>query len=393
MIVQDALVRVMANRTTVIVAHRLSTVRDADDIVLVHHVKIVEQGPHPELITDPEGLHSQLISLQAGMGESEETHVMVPEKVDPSFETNAALGISGSKRSSMTISACRGSFGGGSGRYSFSLSSGALPTAIPIHGDGQEGTAEDETGYQQVEKSHKVPLTRLAYLNKPELPVIVLGTIGTAVRGLLNPVIGVLVSSATKILYEPAQQLRKDSRFLGVIGPHAWACTTDPMRDLVSQEPVLFNDTIGANIADCRAGAVSQDEINAAAKASNVHHFISGFPNGYDTNVGEIGVQLSGGQKQRIAVARAILKGPKILLLLDEATSALDAESERVVREALDNVMVNRTTVVVAHRLSKIKGVDAVAVLKNGTIVEKGRHESADEDYRWSIRIVVLHSR
>jgi ATP-binding cassette subfamily B (MDR/TAP) protein 1 len=144
---------------------------------------------------------------------------------------------------------------------------------------------------------------------------------------------------------------------------------------LVSQEPVLFNDTIRANIAYGKYGEVPEEELIVAAKASNAHEFISSLPQGYETTVGERGIQLSGGQKQRVAIARAILKDPKILLL-DEATSALDAESERIVQDALDSVMVGRTSVVVAHRLSTIKGANIIAVVKDGGIVEKGRHES-----------------
>ncbi|CAL4949384.1 unnamed protein product [Urochloa decumbens] len=142
---------------------------------------------------------------------------------------------------------------------------------------------------------------------------------------------------------------------------------------LVAQEPVLFNDTIRTNIAYGRQGEASEEEIVAAAEAANAHEFISALPDGYNTVVGERGIQLSGGQKQRVAIARAIIKNPKVLLL-DEATSALDVESERVVQEALDNVVVGRTTVVVAHRLSTIRGADIIAVLKNGAVVEKGRH-------------------
>ncbi|KAK4406878.1 ABC transporter B family member 11 [Sesamum angolense] len=144
---------------------------------------------------------------------------------------------------------------------------------------------------------------------------------------------------------------------------------------LVGQEPILFNETIRDNIAYGKEGNATEAEIIAAAELANAHKFISGLQQGYDTMVGERGVQLSGGQKQRIAIARAIIKAPKILLL-DEATSALDAESERVVQDALDRVMVNRTTVVVAHRLSTIKGADLIAVVKNGVIMEKGKHDS-----------------
>ncbi|KAK3404268.1 hypothetical protein EUGRSUZ_K00572 [Eucalyptus grandis] len=144
---------------------------------------------------------------------------------------------------------------------------------------------------------------------------------------------------------------------------------------LVSQEPVLFNDTIRANIAYGKDGEATEAEILAASELANAHKFISSLQQGYDTLVGERGVQLSGGQKQRVAIARAIVKDPKILLL-DEATSALDAEAERVVQDALDKVMANRTTVIVAHRLSTIKNADVIAVVKDGVIIEKGKHDS-----------------
>ncbi|KAG5130018.1 hypothetical protein JHK84_036415 [Glycine max] len=144
---------------------------------------------------------------------------------------------------------------------------------------------------------------------------------------------------------------------------------------LVSQEPVLFNDTIRANIAYGKCGDATEAEIIAAAELANAHKFISSLQQGYDALVGERGIQLSGGQKQRVAIARAIVKSPKILLL-DEATSALDAESERVVQDALDRVRVDRTTIVVAHRLSTIKDADSIAVVENGVIAEHGKHDT-----------------
>ncbi|KAJ7530665.1 hypothetical protein O6H91_14G013400 [Diphasiastrum complanatum] len=139
---------------------------------------------------------------------------------------------------------------------------------------------------------------------------------------------------------------------------------------LVSQEPVLFSGTIRSNIAYGKYGLATEEEIQAAAKASNAETFISALPHGYETEVGERGIQLSGGQKQQIAIARAIVKDPRILVL-DEPTSALDAESEHAVQEALVHIMVKRTTIVIAHRLSTIVNADAIAVLKNGVIAEQ----------------------
>jgi subfamily B ATP-binding cassette protein MsbA len=142
---------------------------------------------------------------------------------------------------------------------------------------------------------------------------------------------------------------------------------------LVTQHTFLFNDTVRANIA---YGSLdkSLDEIIAAAQQANAHNFISRLPNGYDTVVGEMGVRLSGGERQRLAIARALLKNAPILIL-DEATSALDSEGERLVQEALERLMENRTTLVIAHRLSTVRRADRIAVMVRGRIVEEGTHE------------------
>ena len=141
----------------------------------------------------------------------------------------------------------------------------------------------------------------------------------------------------------------------------------------VNQEPILFNDTIYNNIAFGVEGA-SQADVEAAAKIANAHEFIVRMPDGYQTVIGDRGSRLSGGQRQRLSIARAILKNPPILIL-DEATSALDSESERLVQEALEHLMKERTTLVVAHRLSTIRHADLICVMHEGRIVERGTHE------------------
>ena len=141
---------------------------------------------------------------------------------------------------------------------------------------------------------------------------------------------------------------------------------------IVTQEVILFNDTIAANIAYGKPGAASE-EIVAAAQAAYAHDFITELPQGYDTMIGERGMRLSGGQRQRLSIARAILKNPPILIL-DEATSSLDTASEMMVQKALENLMTNRTTLVIAHRLSTVKKADRILVLDKGRIAESGSH-------------------
>uniref|UniRef100_A0A8I6XVU7 MDR-like ABC transporter n=1 Tax=Hordeum vulgare subsp. vulgare TaxID=112509 RepID=A0A8I6XVU7_HORVV len=696
-IVQEALNRIMVERTTLIVAHRLSTVRNVDCITVVHQGKIVEQGPHQALVKDSNGAYSQLIRLQ-------ETHGNERRKIqDPGVPNSLSKSTTLSIRRSMTTD----SFGN-SNRYSF--------RSVELHEDKITGEQNKED-LPDGKTLQKAPIGRLFYLNKPEVPFLLLGVIAASVHGIIFPMFGILMSGVIKSFYEPPDKLRKDSSFwasiavvlgvaafiaipaeyllfgiaggkliervrtmsfqnivhqeiawfdnpsnssgalgtrlsvdalnvrrlvgdnLGIIVQSTAAIITglviaftadwrlaliiicviplvgaqgyaqvkffkgfseeakemyedasqvatdavssirtiasfcaekrvvttynkkcealrkqgiqtgivgglgfgfsllvlyltyalcfyvgaqfvrqgkttfvdvfrvffalvlaavgvsqasalasnaekarnsavsvfsildrkskidtssdeglmlenvtgdidfsnvsfkypsrpdvqifsdftlhipsrktialvgesgsgkstiiallerfyDPdsgrisvdgveikslriswLRDqmgLVGQEPVLFNDTIRANITYGKHGEANEEEITAVAKAANAHEFISSLPQGYDTPVGEKGVQLSGGQKQRVAIARAIIKDPKILLL-DEATSSLDAESERIVQNALDRVMVSRTTIVVAHRLSTIRGADMIAVIKEGKIAEKGKHEA-----------------
>lgn len=189
-------------------------------------------------------------------------------------------------------------------------------------------------------------------------------TVGALLTRLYDPTHSIGSDDAGSILLDDIDLRKLDPSWLrsSVVG-------------VVSQEPVLFACSIADNIRygrkTDRLDSVTLEQVIDAAKMANAHDFITGFPNGYDTLVGERGVQLSGGQKQRIAIARAILKNPKVLIL-DEATSALDAESEAAVVEALAKLSKGRTTIMIAHRLSTIRSADLVAVLSNGKILETG---------------------
>ncbi|KAG7995641.1 hypothetical protein I3843_01G120600 [Carya illinoinensis] len=650
-IVQEALDRIMTNRTTIIIAHRLSTVRNADMIAVIHQGKIVEKGTHSELTKEPEGPYSQLIRLQDLSTVSEQNALDDQDMLEP---MNSVRNLSQQFSLLRSISQ-KSSEIGNSSRHSFSITFG-VPTTSMLETEPIESNAQALAPSQL---PPEVSLCRLAYLSKPEIIVLLLGSIAAVANGVIFPVLGIVISGMIKTFYEPRDELRKDSKFWALIfvllgvasllaqpsksyffavagcklirrirlmcfkkvvymevswfdepehssgalgarlsadaasmrvqpkmyeeasqvandavgsirivssfcaeekvmelyhrkceGPiktgirqglisgvgfglsffllfAVYACSfyvgarlvedgkttfsevfrvfftltmaavgiaqssslapdaskakssaasifaildrksktnsSDtsgttienlkgdielhhvsfryPMRPevqifrdlclaihfgkmvalvgesgsgkstmisllqrfyepdsghitldgieiqrlqlkwlrqqmgLVSQEPVLFNDTIWANIAYGKEGDATDAEILAAAELANAHKFICSLQQGYNTTVGERGVQLSGGQKQRVAIARATLKAPKILLL-DEATSALDAESEQVVQDALEQVMVHRTTVVVAHRLSTITGADLIVVLKDGMVVEKGKHQT-----------------
>ena len=215
-----------------------------------------------------------------------------------------------------------------------------------------------------------------AYPTKPDIPVLkgLSLDISTGQTVALVGSSGCGKSTVTNLLlrfYDPAEGA------VLVDGTDAREYDPRSLREhmgLVSQEPRLFACSIRENIAYGKKNA-TMEEIEASAKAANAHRFIEQLPEGYNTWVGEAGVQLSGGQKQRVAIARAILRNPPILIL-DEATSALDTQSEKLVQAAIDSMIAGgkRTTIIIAHRLSTIRNADMIAVLREGVVVETGTH-------------------
>jgi ATP-binding cassette subfamily B protein len=215
---------------------------------------------------------------------------------------------------------------------------------------------------------------RFSYPTRPDVPVLS-GLDLEIVGGEVVALVGASGAGKSTIaalvgrLYDPASgRILLDGHDLRGLDP-AWL---RGQIGVVPQEPVLFSATVEENVRYGRPGA-SRDEVVAACRAAHADAFIRSFPEGYDTKVGERGQQLSGGQRQRVAIARAVLKDPRILLL-DEATSALDAESEALVQDALEKLMVGRTALVIAHRLSTVARADRVVVLEAGRVAESGAH-------------------
>jgi subfamily B ATP-binding cassette protein MsbA len=199
----------------------------------------------------------------------------------------------------------------------------------------------------------------------------------TARRGDITAIVGASGAGKTTLVdliprfYEPTQG---SVRIDGVDTREISLRSLRALTGIVSQDTVVFNDTVRNNLAYGTAGRFTDEQITAAARAANAHEFISQLPEGYDTILGERGTRLSGGQRQRIAIARALLIDPPILIL-DEATSALDSESERLVQEAIDRLLRGRTVFVIAHRLSTVAHATQILVLEQGRVVEHGTHE------------------
>jgi ABC-type multidrug transport system fused ATPase/permease subunit len=218
------------------------------------------------------------------------------------------------------------------------------------------------------------------YSTRPDMPVLMHVNI-EARPGERIALVGPSGAGKSTIASLVLRYYEPDSGTVLIDGKDAREYPLTALRDrmaIVPQEVLLFGGSIRENIAYGRPDA-TQQEIDAAARKANAHEFVSSFPEGYDTIVGERGVQLSGGQRQRIAIARAVLKDPAILIL-DEATSSLDTASERLVQEALDKLMEGRTSIVIAHRLSTIRNADRIIVLDKGRVVSSGTHEELISD-------------
>eukprot|EP00980_Cylindrotheca_fusiformis_P009864 scaffold2184_cov128-Cylindrotheca_fusiformis.AAC.10 len=327
LVVQEALDKVLAaekRTTTVIIAHRLSTIRNADIIAVVMGGKIVETGTHDELMVASTGYYRGLVEKQK-------------KAVD---------------RAPSDMSSPYGS-------------------EQDLAGMDQSGTPDVKDIVLDFKK------VTFAYPTRPKKRILEdfnlkIGKGETV--ALVGPSGG--GKSTTVALVERFYDPLEGS--LEYLGEDIKSLNVNWYRDqigYVGQEPTLFNETIANNIA-YGAPKSTRQEIEDAARSANAYDFIMGFPEGFDTPVGERGTQLSGGQKQRIAIARALVKKPEVLLL-DEATSALDNESEAIVQEALDKLLTlkTQTCIVIAHRLTTIRNADRIAFIADGMVKEIGSHE------------------
>eukprot|EP00559_Dactyliosolen_fragilissimus_P008998 CAMPEP_0184863396 /NCGR_PEP_ID=MMETSP0580-20130426/10902_1 /TAXON_ID=1118495 /ORGANISM="Dactyliosolen fragilissimus" /LENGTH=1328 /DNA_ID=CAMNT_0027361703 /DNA_START=81 /DNA_END=4067 /DNA_ORIENTATION=- len=318
--VQEALDGLVAssNRTTVVIAHRLSTIKNADVIAVVKNGRICETGTHTSLLKEKNSEYKKLVDAQS--------RPMASSMVSSNSDSDLAEFI-----------------------------------------DMNNESNETQINFKDVFFSYPSRPDNLVFkgLNLSVKKGEVLAVVGPSGGGKSTTI------QLIERFYDP------QSGVVEIDGVDLRTINVQWLRDqlgLVSQEPSLFNTTIRENISYGKPGATQQEIEDAAIKA-NAHDFICSFPSGYDTEVGETGAQVSGGQKQRIAIARALLKSPKILLL-DEATSALDSESEGLVQETIDKLIASRshTVVVIAHRLSTIRNADRIAVIKDGVVKELGNH-------------------
>jgi len=323
-IVQEALDVLMKehNQTIIVIAHRLSTIKNADMIAVIQGGKVVETGRHGELI-EKQGVYNGLIEAQMGKKDLDRQESSV-ESDGEGRDLSEGEGDKDAKEHLMTFKDVHFKYP--------SRPDQSIFTGLNLH----------------VEEGETLALVGPSGQGK--------STVIQLIENYYRPTKGAIYFRGVDMKDLNVQWVRDQ------IG-------------LVSQEPLLFDRSIAENIKLGMPEA-TQADIEEAAKEANAHDFIMSFPDKYGTEVGSGSTQVSGGQKQRIAIARALIRKPK-LLLLDEATSALDSESEQVVQEALDKIMADtsKTTIVIAHRLSTIRNADRIAVIDSGKVREIGTHD------------------
>mmetsp|Transcript_3600 Transcript_3600/g.7957 ORF Transcript_3600/g.7957 Transcript_3600/m.7957 type:complete len:1436 (+) Transcript_3600:181-4488(+) len=321
--------------TTLVVAHRLATVRNADMIAVVDKGQIVETGTHDELMAiEGGGYNALVLAQQSSSSYTNSNHGSINH--DSADEANNDEDIRAS-------------------------------VFVP-----KDDKTLAESGNEIVLKD-----VHFHYPTRPESAIF--RGINLAVKkGETLALVGPSGQGKSTIMQLIERYYDPTSGSIEFDGRDLLSLNIKYYRDqisMVSQEPTMFNDTVMANIRYGKPDA-TDEQVYEAAKKANAHNFISSFPDGYNTQLGETSLAVSGGQKQRIAIARAIIKEPRVLLL-DEATSALDTASEQVVQEALDLLMQDhsRTTIVIAHRLSTIRNADRIAYISDGNVREIGTHD------------------
>ncbi|CAB9505477.1 Leptomycin B resistance protein pmd1 [Seminavis robusta] len=354
-VVQAALDRIVEEqaRTTIIVAHRLSTIRNADIIFVIADGQVAEQGTHAELMTNEAGHYRHLVETQEG-----------PTETAPADVATDAPVV---QRDSSIVSVDNDDEPKGQG--SFLLGTPETCAPPPLLAPKDDGEQIPAVRFRNVCFSYPARPTKTVFqnFNLDLLPGETVALVGPSGGGKSTTV------ALLERFYDPSG---------GVVeykGHDITSLNVHWYRDqigYVGQEPTLFPGSIAENIAFGAPNNSSREAIEEAAKQANAHNFIMSFPQGYDTQVGELGTQVSGGQKQRIAIARALIKKPP-LLILDEATSALDNESEKIVQEALSQLMRsrNQTTLVIAHKLSTVRDADRIAFISGGAVLEIGSHD------------------
>ncbi|CAF3789545.1 unnamed protein product, partial [Rotaria sp. Silwood1] len=385
-IVQDALYRTAKGRTTLVIAHRLSTIRNADKIIVMQKGEIVEEGDHDSLMSI-RGTYFTLIEQQSlhQAEEEEELEFEQQQAAKILLSDQLCLDNSNIKRNcsstlvSITPSTLDVFLEHISPQFQALIQARVAAYTVQIVIDEPSTiNSNSETGLKKDDFIGDIRFSNVHFSYPLRQNVTVLTNLSFNIKhGQTVALVGLSGSGKSTCIQLLQRFYDPDSGSIFIDEKKINEYNLKWLRQhigVVSQEPILFHATIRENILFGRDSA-TDEEIHQAAKMANAHDFIMTLPDKYETQVGERGATLSGGQKQRIAIARALIRNPKILLL-DEATSALDNESEKIVQDALDRATEGRTTLVIAHRLSTIRNADKIIVMQKGQVVEEGDHDS-----------------